>query len=108
MAERRTVSDAVLVTGGAGFLGSHLCERLLDRGHDVLAVDNYFTGERLGWAPKVGLEDGLRETIAYFRRTLAGSALQPSPDGLELAGDARGGGLGAQALGLGAGEIPAE
>jgi UDP-glucuronate decarboxylase len=36
----------VLVTGGAGFLGSHLCERLLAEGHDVLAVDNYFTGRR--------------------------------------------------------------
>jgi UDP-glucuronate decarboxylase len=36
----------VLVTGGAGFLGSHLCERLIDAGHDVLAVDNYFTGRR--------------------------------------------------------------
>ncbi len=36
----------VLVTGGAGFLGSHLCERLLAEGHDVLCVDNYFTGRR--------------------------------------------------------------
>lgn len=36
----------VLVTGGAGFLGSHLCQRLLADGHDVLAVDNYFTGRR--------------------------------------------------------------
>jgi len=36
----------VLVTGGAGFLGSHLCERLLERGDDVLCVDNYFTGTR--------------------------------------------------------------
>jgi UDP-glucuronate decarboxylase len=35
-----------LVTGGAGFLGSHLCERLLDQGHDVLSVDNYFTGTK--------------------------------------------------------------
>jgi len=34
----------VLVTGGAGFLGSHLCERLIDDGADVLCVDNYFTG----------------------------------------------------------------
>jgi UDP-glucuronate decarboxylase len=34
----------VLVTGGAGFLGSHLCERLLDQGHDVLCVDNLVTG----------------------------------------------------------------
>lgn len=36
----------VLVTGGAGFLGSHLCERLLAEGNDVLCVDNYFTGRR--------------------------------------------------------------
>ncbi len=36
----------VLVTGGAGFLGSHLCERLLQQGHDVLCVDNFFTGTR--------------------------------------------------------------
>ncbi len=36
----------LLVTGGAGFLGSHLCERLLDRGYDVLCVDNYFTGRK--------------------------------------------------------------
>ena len=36
----------VLVTGGAGFLGSHLCERLLAQGHDVLCVDNFFTGTK--------------------------------------------------------------
>jgi UDP-glucuronate decarboxylase len=36
----------ILVTGGAGFLGSHLCERLLDAGHDVLCVDNFFTGSK--------------------------------------------------------------
>jgi UDP-glucuronate decarboxylase len=36
----------VLVTGGAGFIGSHLCERLLDQGCDVLVVDNFFTGTK--------------------------------------------------------------
>ena len=36
----------VLVTGGAGFLGSHLCKRLLEAGNEVLCVDNYFTGRR--------------------------------------------------------------
>ena len=36
----------ILVTGGAGFLGSHLCERLVKEGHHVLCVDNYFTGSR--------------------------------------------------------------
>ena len=127
----------VLVTGGAGFLGSHLCDRLIDAGHDVLCVDNFYTGSKanvdgllnhprfelmrhdvtfplyvevdrifnlacpaspvhyqhdpvqttktsvhgainmLGlakatfdWEPKVALEDGLKETIAYFRHRL--------------------------------------
>jgi len=36
----------VMVTGGAGFLGSHLCDRLLDQGHDVLCVDNFYTSTR--------------------------------------------------------------
>jgi UDP-glucuronate decarboxylase len=36
----------ILVTGGAGFLGSHLCERLLGEGHDVVCLDNYFTGQK--------------------------------------------------------------
>jgi len=36
----------VLVTGGAGFLGSHLCERLVDDGHDVICVDNFFTSQK--------------------------------------------------------------
>lgn len=36
----------ILVTGGAGFLGCHLCERLLNHGHDVLCVDNFFTGSK--------------------------------------------------------------
>ena len=36
----------ILVTGGAGFLGSHLCERLLERGGDVICVDNFFTGTK--------------------------------------------------------------
>ena len=43
---RDLVRKRVLVTGGAGFLGSHLCERLLARGDDVLCVDNFFTGTR--------------------------------------------------------------
>ena len=44
----------ILVTGGAGFLGSHLCERLVDAGHDVLCVDNFFTGTRENVAHLLG------------------------------------------------------
>ncbi len=44
----------VLVTGGAGFLGSHLCQRLIDAGHDVLCVDNFFTGRRANVAHLLG------------------------------------------------------
>ena len=44
--EPRLGRKRILVTGGAGFLGSHLCERLIAEGHDVLCVDNFFTGSK--------------------------------------------------------------
>ncbi len=44
----------VLVTGGAGFIGSHLCERLVAEGHEVLCVDNFFTGSRRNVAHLLG------------------------------------------------------
>jgi UDP-glucuronate decarboxylase len=40
------IRKKVLVTGGAGFVGSHLCERLLNDGHEVVCLDNYFTGQK--------------------------------------------------------------
>jgi UDP-glucuronate decarboxylase len=48
------VSKQILVTGGAGFLGSHLCERLLKDGHDVVSADNYFSGNRQNIAHLIG------------------------------------------------------
>ena len=45
----------VLVTGGAGFIGSHLCERLLAEGCDVLCVDNFFTGTKDNIAHLIGM-----------------------------------------------------
>jgi UDP-glucuronate decarboxylase len=41
-----SIQKRILVTGGAGFIGSHLCERLLNHGHDVICVDNFFTGTK--------------------------------------------------------------
>ena len=44
----------ILVTGGAGFIGSHLCQRLVDAGHHVICVDNFFTGDRRNVSGLVG------------------------------------------------------
>ncbi len=46
MAERSIERKSILVTGGAGFLGSHLCDRLLEAGHEVICLDNFFTGTK--------------------------------------------------------------
>jgi UDP-glucuronate decarboxylase len=51
---RYAIQKRVLVTGGAGFIGSHLCARLLEQGHSVLCVDNFFTGTRANIATLVG------------------------------------------------------
>ena len=40
------LQQRILVTGGSGFLGSHLCERLLSQGAEVICLDNFFTGAR--------------------------------------------------------------
>lgn len=47
-------SKRILITGAAGFLGSHLCERLVAQGHEVLGIDNYFTGRRANVAHLLG------------------------------------------------------
>ena len=57
------LGERVLVTGGAGFIGSHLCERLLAMGHEVLCVDNYFTGRRANIAHL--LQDRRFETMRH-------------------------------------------
>lgn len=63
----RYVRKRVLVTGGAGFLGSHLCERLLDLGHDVLCVDNYFTGRKDNIAHLLGRSnfEAMRHDVTF-------------------------------------------
>ncbi|MEM5787148.1 MAG: UDP-glucuronic acid decarboxylase family protein [Syntrophobacteraceae bacterium] len=55
------------VTGGAGFLGSHLCERLIDEGHDVLCIDNLYTGSKRNIVKLIGNPyfDLLRHDITY-------------------------------------------
>jgi len=60
------VQNRILVTGGAGFLGSHLCDRLVDEGHDVLCLDNFFTGGKQNVAHLLG-----RSNFELIRHDLA-------------------------------------
>ena len=66
------VRKRILVTGGAGFLGSHLCDRLLADGHDVLCVDNFFTGtqgqHRASARPSALRADAPRRDVPALRR----------------------------------------
>jgi UDP-glucose 4-epimerase len=54
----------VLVTGGAGFIGSHLCERLIKDGHKVISLDNYFTGKKENHVEGVEYREGHTKNIA--------------------------------------------
>ena len=60
-------SKRVLITGGAGFLGSHLCERLVGKGLEVLCVDNYFTGTKKNISHLLGMPNFelLRHDITF-------------------------------------------
>lgn len=59
----------ILVTGGAGFLGSHLCDRLLEQGHEVLCVDNLFTGTKRNIDHLVIRASSSFDTTLHFRCT---------------------------------------
>lgn len=56
----------ILVTGGAGFIGSHLCERLVRDGHKVISLDNYFAGSRDNHVPGVEYREGHTRDIALL------------------------------------------
>lgn len=56
----------ILVTGGAGFVGSHLCERLVHDGHQVTSLDNYFTGSRENHVAGVGYREGHTKDIEKY------------------------------------------
>ena len=53
----KTNAQRILVTGGAGFLGSHLCDRLVEQGNDVICLDNFFTGDKRNIAHLFGLSN---------------------------------------------------
>jgi UDP-glucuronate decarboxylase len=61
------MTGKTLVTGGAGFIGSHLCERLVQAGQEVLCVDNYFTGTKLNVAHLLGnpLFEAMRHDVTF-------------------------------------------
>lgn len=56
-------NQTILVTGGAGFIGSHLCARLVKDGHRVISLDNYFTGSRENHVPGVDYREGHTKDI---------------------------------------------
>jgi nucleoside-diphosphate-sugar epimerase len=56
--------NKILVTGGAGFLGSHLCERLIQRGDEVICLDNFFTGSKSNVAHL--LNNSNSQKLLYF------------------------------------------
>lgn len=57
------MAKTILVTGGAGFIGSHLCERLRDDGHTVISLDNYFTGTKENHIEGVDYREGHTKNI---------------------------------------------
>jgi UDP-glucuronate decarboxylase len=64
---KETIPRRILVTGGAGFIGSHLCESLVRDGHDVLCADNYFTGRKDNLAGLLGRPrfEAMRHDITF-------------------------------------------
>ena len=60
------MSKLILVTGGAGFVGSNLCKRLLTDGHKVISLDNYFTGSRENHVPGVDYREGHTKDIEKY------------------------------------------
>ncbi len=71
------IGKRVLVTGGAGFLGSHLCERLIGAGNEVICVDNFFTGSRSNVA-HLFEEPRFELWLLYAGRVLAVDPVQSS------------------------------
>lgn len=59
----------ILVTGGAGFIGSHLCERLVNEGHDVICLDNFYTGSKKIQTTKTSVF-GAYYMLGLARRTM--------------------------------------
>ena len=63
----------ILVTGGAGFVGSHLCERLLKEGNEVTCLDNFFTGKKIKITVHMGtcgIASGARDVLTAFMKEI--------------------------------------
>jgi len=58
----------ILITGEAGFIGSHLCEKLLNEGNEIICVDNFFTGRKQSIVRLI--YESSKKTINYFGRLL--------------------------------------
>ena len=65
----------ILVTGGAGFVGSHLCERLINEGNEVICLDNYFTGTKKNKQIKAIIIDDVNSNTIQISFQLANTVL---------------------------------
>lgn len=74
-----SISKTIIVTGGAGFIGRHLCTRLVELGHKVISLDNYFTGSRDANVPGVDYREGHTKDIERH--------ITESPDGIYHLGE---------------------
>ena len=82
---RYSIQKRVLVTGGAGFIGSHLCARLIEQGHHVLCVDNFFTGTRANifvWVYNWFIKNSQNQYVVMIYAIAYALALQFFRDGM--------------------------
>ena len=71
-----TLSVKTVITGGAGFIGSHLVDALLADGHEVVVLDNFSTGQRLGFKASHSIREAIEDLVRAFDDGLLPNSLE--------------------------------